>query len=146
MSSQYKPKVCDLRVTELRIELEIRELDSAGKKADLLDRLKNALKEEDHDPETYVFEDRHAALISSISNDITSLENKVSGDITSLENKVSSGDVSKVSANITSLEHRASSDILKVSGDISSLESKMTDEISASISKSPLILTTKYHP
>ncbi|XP_050516672.1 pharyngeal muscle protein 2-like [Diabrotica virgifera virgifera] len=66
MSSQHKPKVCDLRVTELRAELENRELESAGKKADLVDRLKNALKEEGHDPETYVFEDKHAALISSI--------------------------------------------------------------------------------
>uniref|UniRef100_A0A6P7F2P1 SAFB-like transcription modulator n=1 Tax=Diabrotica virgifera virgifera TaxID=50390 RepID=A0A6P7F2P1_DIAVI len=123
MSSQYKSKVCDLRVTELRTELENRELDSAGKKADLVDRLKNALQEEGHDPETYVFEDKHAVLISSISKDITSLENKVSGEI------------SQVSADITSLEHKVSSEISKVSGDISSLESKMTYEISASISK-----------
>uniref|UniRef100_A0A6P7GTE3 SAFB-like transcription modulator n=1 Tax=Diabrotica virgifera virgifera TaxID=50390 RepID=A0A6P7GTE3_DIAVI len=83
MSSQYKPKLFDLRLTELRTELENRELDAAGKKADLVVRLKNALQEEGHDPETYVFEDRQTALISSISKEI-------SADITSLEKKVSS--------------------------------------------------------
>ncbi|XP_050508846.1 scaffold attachment factor B1-like [Diabrotica virgifera virgifera] len=116
------PSLCKLTIGDLRLELEERDLSSTGKKADLVERLKNALKEEGHDPETYVFEDKHAALISSItsleskvsseisqvSTDITSLENKVSTDITSLEKKVSSeisqvfSDVSKVSTDITS--------------------------------------------
>uniref|UniRef100_A0A6P7FN31 Scaffold attachment factor B2-like n=1 Tax=Diabrotica virgifera virgifera TaxID=50390 RepID=A0A6P7FN31_DIAVI len=113
MSSQHK-KITELIVKELRNQLEERDMDTTGKKADLVERLKNALQEEGQDPETYLFEDKHAAVISSIS--------KVSTDITSLENKVST--------DITSLEHRVSNDILKVSGDISSLESKMTDKIS----------------
>uniref|UniRef100_A0A6P7FIQ6 Uncharacterized protein LOC114330770 n=1 Tax=Diabrotica virgifera virgifera TaxID=50390 RepID=A0A6P7FIQ6_DIAVI len=101
MSSQCKPKLSDLRLTELRTELENRELDAAGKKADLVVRLKIALQEEGHDPETYVFEDRQTALISSISSEIS----QVSTDITSLEKKVS-GEISQVS-----------SDVLKVSTD-----------------------------
>ncbi|XP_050514891.1 uncharacterized protein LOC126890087 [Diabrotica virgifera virgifera] len=79
MSSQCKPKLSDLRLTELRTELENRELDAAGKKADLVVRLKIALQEEGHDPETSVFEDRQTALISSISKEIS----QVSTDITS---------------------------------------------------------------
>ncbi|XP_050503480.1 pharyngeal muscle protein 2-like [Diabrotica virgifera virgifera] len=74
MSSQCKPKLSDLRLTELRTELENRELDAAGKKADLVVRLKNALQEEGHDPETYVFEDRQTALISSISKEISQMK------------------------------------------------------------------------
>uniref|UniRef100_A0A6P7FFD6 Scaffold attachment factor B1-like n=1 Tax=Diabrotica virgifera virgifera TaxID=50390 RepID=A0A6P7FFD6_DIAVI len=131
MSSQHKKKITDLLVKELRNELEERDLDTTGKKADLVERLKNALQEEGQDPETYLFEDKHAALISKVSGEISQVSTDgFSGEIW----KVSS-DVLKVSANITSLEHRVSSDILKVSGDISSLESKMTDEISVSISK-----------
>uniref|UniRef100_A0A6P7HH11 SAFB-like transcription modulator n=1 Tax=Diabrotica virgifera virgifera TaxID=50390 RepID=A0A6P7HH11_DIAVI len=98
MSSQCKPKLSDLRLTELRTELENRELDAAGKKADLVVRLKIALQEEGHDPETYVFEDRQTALISSISKEISQVSSdvlKVSTDIASLEKKVS-GDISSL--------------------------------------------------
>uniref|UniRef100_A0A6P7H4P9 SAFB-like transcription modulator n=1 Tax=Diabrotica virgifera virgifera TaxID=50390 RepID=A0A6P7H4P9_DIAVI len=141
MSSQHKQKITDLLVKELRNELEERVMDTTAKKADLVERLKNTLQEEGQDPETYLFKDKHAAVISSISKlstDITSLENKVSGENSKVsENKVSgeishvSLDVLKVSTDITSLENKIS----KVSGDISSLESKMTNENSASISK-----------
>uniref|UniRef100_A0A6P7FKW6 Scaffold attachment factor B2-like n=1 Tax=Diabrotica virgifera virgifera TaxID=50390 RepID=A0A6P7FKW6_DIAVI len=126
MSSQHKQKITDLLDKELRKELENRDMDTTGKKADLVERLKNALQEEGQHPETYLFEDKHAAVISSISK-VSGEVTQVSTDITSLENKVS--------ADITSLEHKVFSEILKVLGDISSLESKMTNEISASISK-----------
>uniref|UniRef100_A0A6P7GSV6 SAFB-like transcription modulator n=1 Tax=Diabrotica virgifera virgifera TaxID=50390 RepID=A0A6P7GSV6_DIAVI len=142
MSSQYRPKVFDLRLTELRTELENRELDSAGKKAGLVVRLKNALQEEGHDPETYVFEDRQTAFFSSISKEISQVSSdvlKVSTEITSLENKVSS-EISQVSTDITSLENKVSSeisqvssDILKVSTDITSLENKIS-KVSGDIS------------
>ncbi|XP_050509006.1 scaffold attachment factor B1-like [Diabrotica virgifera virgifera] len=146
------PSLCKLTIADLRLELEERDLSSTGKKADLVERLKNALKEEGHDPETYVFEDKHAALISSI----TSLESKVSSeisqvstDITSLESKVSS-EISQVSTDITSLENKVSteitslekkvsseisqvsSDVLKVSTDIASLEKKVSDFVNSS--------------
>uniref|UniRef100_A0A6P7FVL1 Uncharacterized protein LOC114333150 n=1 Tax=Diabrotica virgifera virgifera TaxID=50390 RepID=A0A6P7FVL1_DIAVI len=133
MSSQHKQKSTDLLVKALRNELEERVMDTTRKKADLVERLENALQEEGQDPETYVFDDNHSGLISSISKEIS----QVSTDITMLENKVSgeisqaSSDVLKVSTDITSLKNQIS----KVSGDISSLESKMTNEISASISK-----------
>ncbi|XP_050509334.1 scaffold attachment factor B1-like [Diabrotica virgifera virgifera] len=152
--------LCKLKIADLRLELEERDLSSTGKKADLVERLKNALQEEGQDPETYLFEDKHAAVISStskvssdvskVSTDITLLENKVSSEISQVSSDVSkvSSDVSKVSTDITSLEKKVSSEISqvssdvlkvstdiaslekKVSGDISSLDSKMTNEIS----------------
>ncbi|XP_050503676.1 uncharacterized protein LOC126882731 [Diabrotica virgifera virgifera] len=78
------PSLCKLTIADLRLELEERDLSSTGKKADLVERLKNALKKEGHDPETYVFEDKHAALISSI----TSLESKVSSEISQVSSDV----------------------------------------------------------
>ncbi|VVC31630.1 SAP domain,RNA recognition motif domain [Cinara cedri] len=47
--------VSDLKVTELRSELEKRDLDKTGVKAVLLERLQKALLEEGEDPENYVF-------------------------------------------------------------------------------------------
>uniref|UniRef100_A0A6P7GWT3 Uncharacterized protein LOC114343257 n=1 Tax=Diabrotica virgifera virgifera TaxID=50390 RepID=A0A6P7GWT3_DIAVI len=79
MSSQHKQNITDLLVKELRNELEERDMDTTGKKADLVERLKNALQEEGQDPETYLFEDKHAALISKVSGEIS----QISTDITS---------------------------------------------------------------
>ncbi|XP_016664093.1 scaffold attachment factor B2 isoform X2 [Acyrthosiphon pisum] len=57
MSEKLEPrKVCDLKVTELRSELEKRDLDKTGVKAILLERLQKALLEEGEDPENCVFD------------------------------------------------------------------------------------------
>uniref|UniRef100_A0A6P7GZ36 Uncharacterized protein LOC114348690 n=1 Tax=Diabrotica virgifera virgifera TaxID=50390 RepID=A0A6P7GZ36_DIAVI len=132
MFSQHKQKITDLLVKELRNELEERDMDTTGKKADLVERLKNVLQEEGQDPETYLFKDKHAALISKVSGeislvstDITSLENKVSTDITPLENKLS-GEISQVSTDITSLENKVSGEISQVSGEISKVSSDVS--------------------
>ncbi|KAL4090456.1 hypothetical protein QTP88_025288 [Uroleucon formosanum] len=57
MSEKLEPrKVCDLKVTELRSELEKRDLDKSGVKAILLERLQKALLEEGEDPENCIFD------------------------------------------------------------------------------------------
>ncbi|XP_072397444.1 uncharacterized protein [Diabrotica undecimpunctata] len=122
--------IYELTVTNLRRHLEDRELASTGKKAELVQRLKNALLEEGLDPETYIFEDAVLSSISKVSGDVA----KVSGDVAKV-----SGDVAKVSGDIASLENKVSGDIAslesKVSNEISSLESKVSANISSEISK-----------
>ena len=49
-------KLISLKVSELKQELEERDLDTSGTEAVLLDRLRQAMTEEANDPETFMFE------------------------------------------------------------------------------------------
>ncbi|XP_050701990.1 SAFB-like transcription modulator isoform X3 [Eriocheir sinensis] len=63
MSTDAKPrKVEELRVVDLRAELEKRGLDKAGIKAVLIERLKKALEDDGHNADEYEFE---ASLVGS---------------------------------------------------------------------------------
>uniref|UniRef100_A0A131Z2K6 Scaffold attachment factor b n=1 Tax=Rhipicephalus appendiculatus TaxID=34631 RepID=A0A131Z2K6_RHIAP len=55
-SATVKRKISELKVVQLRAELEGRELDKSGSKTALVERLSKALEEEGLDPETYEFE------------------------------------------------------------------------------------------
>uniref|UniRef100_A0A6B0UYR7 SAP domain-containing protein n=1 Tax=Ixodes ricinus TaxID=34613 RepID=A0A6B0UYR7_IXORI len=54
--SMVKRKITDLKVVQLRNELEKRDLDKTGFKAALIERLSKALEEEGLDPEAHEFE------------------------------------------------------------------------------------------
>ncbi|CAH0561990.1 unnamed protein product [Brassicogethes aeneus] len=56
MSEGEAKKLTDLRVIDLKAELEKRGLDRNGVKQVLFDRLSKALKDEGNDPETFLFE------------------------------------------------------------------------------------------
>lgn len=51
-----RKKLSELRVVDLRNELEKRSLNTTGVKSALLDRLQTALRDEGLDPETHEFE------------------------------------------------------------------------------------------
>ncbi|XP_037944989.1 SAFB-like transcription modulator [Teleopsis dalmanni] len=48
-------KLSELRVSDLKLQLEKRKMDTVGAKATLVERLEKALKQEGHDPQKYVF-------------------------------------------------------------------------------------------
>ncbi|CAH1108808.1 unnamed protein product [Psylliodes chrysocephalus] len=153
----YK-RLCDLKVNELRRELEDRELETTAKKAELAERLKEAIENEGLDSEMCLFsDDSSSAIISSdmeskiyslktemssdmnsmktdISSSMSSLKTEISFDletkISSIENKISS-DVSSIKTDISCLETKVSSDISSLDDKVSSLESKVSSDISS---------------
>lgn len=62
--------LCDVKVAKLRQVLENRNLKMTGKKAELTERLKQAIQSEGLDPETFQFSDNASAIIFSISSSV----------------------------------------------------------------------------
>ncbi|KAJ8957284.1 hypothetical protein NQ318_007848 [Aromia moschata] len=83
----------DLKVADLKRELEERECDTTGKKADLQNRLREALENEGENPNTYLFEiagDINSALQSLIENG-SKMQQKLeetSGNLRGMEQKL----------------------------------------------------------
>ncbi|KAJ8948303.1 hypothetical protein NQ318_020790, partial [Aromia moschata] len=70
----------DLKVADLKRELEERECETTGKKADLRNRLREALENEGENPNTYLFD-----IAGDINSALQSLENKLLENSGSLE-------------------------------------------------------------
>ncbi|KAJ8946775.1 hypothetical protein NQ318_018984 [Aromia moschata] len=70
----------DLKVADLKRELEERECETTGKKADLQNRLREAMENEGENPNTYLFE-----IAGDINSVLQSLENKLVENSESLE-------------------------------------------------------------
>ncbi|KAJ8951651.1 hypothetical protein NQ318_012322 [Aromia moschata] len=75
----------DLKVADLKRELEERECETTGKKADLQNRLKEALENEGENPDIFLFE-----IAGDINSALQSLKEKqkLLGNINSLEQKI----------------------------------------------------------
>ncbi|KAJ8949441.1 hypothetical protein NQ318_007542 [Aromia moschata] len=82
----------DLKVADLKRELEERECETTGKKADLQNRLKEALENEGENPDTFLFE-----FAGDINSALQSLENKLLENATKMQQELqeSSGSLEK---------------------------------------------------
>ncbi|KAJ8961409.1 hypothetical protein NQ318_014655 [Aromia moschata] len=90
----------DLKVADLKRELEERECETTGKKADLQNRLKEALENEGENPTTYLFEiagDINSALQSLEKN----LEEKLLENATKMQQELQ-----ETSGNLRGMEQR----------------------------------------
>merc|ERR1711963_1150150 len=66
-------KIHELRVADLKLELEKRGIEKSGVKAALLDKLKKALEEEGHDPDEFVFDVNSSRTESAGSTPVKSV-------------------------------------------------------------------------
>ncbi|KAJ8935971.1 hypothetical protein NQ318_014862 [Aromia moschata] len=82
----------DLKVADLKRELEERECETTGKKADLQNRLKEALENEGENPDIFLFE-----IAGDINSALQSLENKLLENATKMQQELqeSSGSLEK---------------------------------------------------
>ena len=90
-------KLMDLKVADLRRELEERELDTTGTKTVLQNRLRQALSGDGIDPDTFLFETSdfgklqnklEETLVSKLQENKLSLESKLEENKSFLENKL----------------------------------------------------------
>ncbi|KAJ8952669.1 hypothetical protein NQ318_020984 [Aromia moschata] len=118
--------VKDLKVADLKRELEERECETTGKKADLQNRLKEALENEGENPDIFLFEiagDINSALQSLKG----SLEQKLIENGSNLEQKFeeTSGNLRGMEQNLRGMEQR----LVETSGNLRGMEQKLIENM-----------------
>ncbi|KAJ8934419.1 hypothetical protein NQ318_000823 [Aromia moschata] len=116
----------DLKVADLKRELEERECETTGKKADLQNRLKEALENEGENPDIFLFEiagDINSALQSLKG----SLEQKLIENGSNLEQKFeeTSGNLRGIEQNLRGMEQR----LVETSGNLRGMEQKLIENM-----------------
>ncbi|KAJ8963216.1 hypothetical protein NQ318_018682 [Aromia moschata] len=116
----------DLKVADLKRELEERECETTGKKADLQNRLKEALENEGENPDIFLFEiagDINSALQSLKG----SLEQKLIENGSNLEQKFeeTSGNLRGMEQNLRGMEQR----LVETSGNLRGMEQKLIENM-----------------
>ncbi|KAJ8948843.1 hypothetical protein NQ318_013495 [Aromia moschata] len=93
----------DLKVADLKRELEERECETTGKKADLQNRLREALENEGENPNTYLFD-----IAGDINSALQSLENKLLENATQMQQKFeeTSGNLRGMEQNLRGMEQK----------------------------------------
>ncbi|KAJ8962666.1 hypothetical protein NQ318_001060 [Aromia moschata] len=103
----------DLKVADLKRELEERECETTGKKADLQNRLKEALENEGENPNTYLFD-----IAGDINSALQSLENKLLENATQMQQKLE-----ETSGNLRGMEQR----LVENSDNLRGMEQKLIE-------------------
>ncbi|KAJ8942767.1 hypothetical protein NQ318_002927 [Aromia moschata] len=93
----------DLKVADLKKELEERECETTGKKADLQNRLKEALENEGENPDIFLFE-----IAGDINSALQSLENKLLENATKMQQELqeTSGNLRGMEQNLRGMEQK----------------------------------------
>ncbi|KAJ8934683.1 hypothetical protein NQ318_015152 [Aromia moschata] len=100
----------DLKVADLKRELEERECETTGKKADLQNRLKEALENEDENPDTFLFEiagDINSAL-QSLKESLQQELQETSGNLRGMEQRLveNAGNLRGLEQNLRGMEQK----------------------------------------
>ncbi|KAJ8949256.1 hypothetical protein NQ318_022769 [Aromia moschata] len=104
----------DLKVADLKRELEERECETTRKKADLQNRLREALENEGENPNTYLFD-----IAGDINSALQSLENKLLENSGSLEKNLEN----KLLENATQMQQK----LEETSGNLRGMEQKLME-------------------
>ncbi|KAJ8945288.1 hypothetical protein NQ318_002745 [Aromia moschata] len=118
----------DLKVADLKRELEERECETTEKKADLQNRLREALENEGENPNTYLFD-----IAGDINSALQSLENKLLENATKMQQELqeSSGSleknlVEKLLENATQMQQKFE----ETSGNLRGMEQRLVENSS----------------
>ncbi|KAJ8944416.1 hypothetical protein NQ318_023189 [Aromia moschata] len=122
----------DLKVADLKRELEERECETTGKKADLQNRLREALENEDENPNTYLF-DIAGDINSTLQSLEKNLEEKLLENATKMQQELqeNSSNLRGMEQNLRGMEQKLIENMdQKLLENYTTLEKKITENSS----------------